>query len=123
MLKEKYKDRDIVIYVNGKKLLSDQKPILISGRTMVPLRAIFEALQANVEWNQVSQTVTAKRGRDLLFLKIGEREMEVNGTTKLLDVSARLINGRTLIPLRAVSEALNSAVEWYGAYQTILISL
>ncbi|MBP3284251.1 MAG: family 10 glycosylhydrolase [Clostridia bacterium] len=123
LLKEEYKDRDIVIYVNGKKLLSDQKPLLIAGRTMVPLRAIFEALQANVDWEQASQTVTARRGSDLLSLKVGEKEMQVNGTTKKLDVSARLVNGRTLIPLRAVSEALNSVVEWYGAYQTILINL
>lgn len=123
LLKETYKNHEIVIYINGKKLKSDQKPLLISGRTMLPLRAIFEALQANVDWNQMTQSVTARRGTSLLFLKIGDSEMQVNGVTRLLDVSARLINGRTLIPLRAVSEALDATVEWYGDYQTILINL
>lgn len=123
LLKEVYNQRDIVIYVNGKKLKSDQKPLLIAGRTMLPLRAVFEALQANVYWNPLTQSVTAKRGADSLFLTIGNNEMLVNGVTKLLDVSARLLNGRTLIPLRAVSEALNAGVEWYGDYQTVLIYL
>jgi len=123
LLKDKYRERDIVIYVNGKKLQSDQKPLLLAGRTMLPLRAIFEALQASVHWNGVSKTVTARRGNDMVSLTVGEERMQVNGSIRLLDVSARLMNGRTLIPLRAVSEALNAAVEWYGQYETILITL
>ena len=82
LLKEKYSEREIAVYVNGKKLKSDQKPLLMNGRTMVPLRAIFEALQANVYWNHANQSVTAKKGKDSVFLKVGESEMTVNGTVR-----------------------------------------
>ncbi|MBE7050088.1 MAG: copper amine oxidase N-terminal domain-containing protein [Ruminococcaceae bacterium] len=107
--------------VNGKTVPFDQPPVLENGRTLVPLRAIFEALGASVEWDAVAQTVRSVKGNNQISLQIGSATMYVNGTPKTLDVAAKIINGRTLVPVRAVSEAFGGKVEWDQYSQTVVI--
>jgi len=111
----------ITVMLNGKILSFDQPPIIENGRTLVPLRAIFEALGADVDWNQSEQTVTAKKDDIKITLKIGCDILVKNGEEIKLDVPAKIIGGRTLIPVRAVSEAFNAEVGWNQQTRTVII--
>ena len=111
---EKFYPLDIrpTVRVNGHELSFDVPPEVINNRTMVPMRAIFERLGAVVNWNSSTQTVYAYRGNTNLSLTIGENYITANGRKIELDVPAILKDGRTLVPLRAVSECLNCVVDW-----------
>lgn len=111
------------VVLDGKQLnFSDAQPIIEDGRTLVPLRAIFEAMGAKVEWNQDTQTTTAIKGNTTVVLKIGSTTPTINGNISTLDVPAKIINGRTLVPLRFVGEAFGGTVNWDPATQVITIS-
>ena len=113
---------EISVIVNGKKLEFDQPPVLLNDRTLVPVRAIFEELGAVVMWNDVTQTALAVKGDLQITIKIGVTVMMANDKEITLDVPAQLINDRTLVPLRAIAEALGNTVEWDGATQTVTIT-
>ena len=115
-------DSTISVYINGTKIQFDQPPILDNGRTLVPLRAIFEALGAEVSWDSNTQTVTAIKGSTQISLQIGSTQLYVNGKVTTLDVPAKLINSSTLVPVRAVSEAFGCKVDWDQDTQTVLIT-
>ena len=112
----------ITVTVNGKNVAFDQPPILLYDRTLVPLRAIFEALGAEVLWDGNTQTVTATKGSVEISLQIGSNQMYVNNNLVVLDVPAQLINSRTLVPVRAVSEAFGCKVDWIQSSQTVVIA-
>jgi hypothetical protein len=101
---------------------TDVTPRMINGRVMVPLRGVFEELGANVEWNSATRTVTAVRGDTDVQLRIGERTARINGRNETLDVPAQLIGGRTMVPLRFVSEALGADVVWHGDRRLVAIN-
>lgn len=101
------------VFINGNRVrFDDQPPVVEEGRTLVPLRAIFEAIDAEVLWDGATQTITAKRGSKTVKLKIGSNEIDVDGNIKVIDVPAKIINERTLVPLRAVSEAFECYIVW-----------
>ena len=105
----------ITVYVDGEKLNFDQPPIIREERTLVPMRKIFEALGAQVFWDEPSQSVTAVSGRDVIVLYIGKAGLYKNGElVYTMPVPAQIINGRTLVPLRAVAESLGCEVGWDG---------
>ena len=112
----------VTVYINNAYLdcsVYGQNAFIKDDRTLVPLRAIFEALGATVEWND--PTVTANKNGINISLQIGSNEMYVNGEVKTLDVPAKLMNDRTFVPIRAVSEAFNCTVNWYDSNQYIEI--
>lgn len=111
----------IQITVDGKNVVFEQQPVLQDDRTLVPLRAIFEALNAHVKWIEDSQTAVAEKRSNYISIQIGNKEMYKNGSPIPLEVPAQLINGRTMVPLRAVAEALDATVEWNNATNTITI--
>ncbi len=113
---------DVGVYVDGNKVEFDQTPVIHLGRTMVPLRAIFEALGASVEWNQATRTVTSRKGNNTIELTIDSDILYKNGSPVYLDVPAMLVNDRTLVPVRAVSEALGANVDWNGETRSVIIS-
>ena len=116
-------DAGITVKVDGVDVeFPDQKPILENDRTLVPLRAIFEALGAEVGWDDASQTVTATKGDITISLQIGSTDLFVNGEAKVIDVPAKLLNSRTLVPVRAISEAFGCKVDWEDATQTVIIT-
>jgi len=97
-------------YVDTENL--DIKPIVENGRTLVPVRFIAEKFGAQVGWEDATQTVTVKADTNLITLQLGSNQMVVNGDAVVLDVPAKEIGGRTLIPLRALVEALGKQVFW-----------
>lgn len=111
----------ISVVVNGKKLEFDVPPMLIQDRTMVPLRAIFEALGAKVDYNDTTKKITATLGPREITLRVNTPAMYVNGSEYLLDVPATVVDGRTLVPVRAVAEAFNCEVIWNEKTSTVTI--
>lgn len=111
----------VKVTVNGSEMSFDQPPIIVDGRTLVPLRAIFEAFGAQVDWNGDTRTVMAVKDNTTIKLKIGEKAIEVNGEHKKLDAAPQVVNDRTLVPVRAVSEALGCMVDWNGDTRTVII--
>lgn len=113
----------ITVYVDGAKLSFDQPPIIQNDRTLVPMRKIFEALDAQVFWDEPSQSVTAVQGTDVILFRIGEAGLYKNGQlVYTMDVPAQILNDRTLVPLRAVAESLGAEVGWDGVNYVIDIS-
>jgi archaellum component FlaF (FlaF/FlaG flagellin family) len=112
----------IRVLLNGTQIQFDQPPIIQNGRTLVPLRAIFEAMGATVSWNEKSQTVTAVKGNTTVVMIIGNKTMTKNGAKITLDVPPQILNGRTLVPARAVAESFGAKVDWDGNTQTVKIT-
>ncbi|MBR0276889.1 MAG: hypothetical protein IJQ50_00305, partial [Clostridia bacterium] len=111
----------ITVTINNQEVQFDQPPIIIDGRTLIPLRAIFEGLGANVAWREDVKTVVATRGAKTISLRIGENVLYLNTRAVTLDVPPQIINDRTLVPVRAISEALNCKVDWDDKSKTVKI--
>lgn len=112
---------DIKVTAGGKDVEFDQIPLVINGRTLAPLRAVFESLGATVDWNGETQTVTSTKGTAEIKLTIGSNEMYKNGNAIPLEEAPRIIGGRTLVPVRAIAEAFDCKVDWNGETQTVAI--
>lgn len=112
----------IDLYVDTNKIETDVPPTAINGRTLVPVRAIFEALGATVSWDQDTQTATGIRGETTVQIQIGSETAYVNGEAKTLDVPAQAIDGRTMVPARFVSEAMDCVVTWNGDTETAAVA-
>src|SRR5450830_813791 len=93
------------VVLDGQTISFDVPPVIENNRTLVPLRAIFEALGASVQWDGATQTVTATKSDTEITLIIGGQAFK-NGQPVSLDVPAKIIESRTMVPLRFVSEAL-----------------
>ena len=115
------KHSPVEVAVNGYPVYFDQNPVVKDGRTLVPLRAIFEALGANVQWDAATSTVTATCGDKGIMLSIGSNAMYVNSSTITLDTPAEIIGGRTMVPVRAISEAFGCTVNWDASARKVLI--
>ena len=108
------------VFVDGQKL--DVSTTVESGTTLVPLRAIFQALDATVDWDASTQTVTANKAQTTVKLQIGSPTAYKNGQPVTLQVPGKIIQGNTMVPLRFVSESLGAKVDWDGSTQTITIT-
>ena len=97
--------QDISIILNGEKLKSDVAPTEIQGRVMVPVRVISEKLGATVDFNFDTNEITITRNNDVVKLTLESKNAYINSTLKILDVPAKEINNRTLVPIRFVGEA------------------
>lgn len=100
------------IIVKGKHLGFDTPPVIKSGRTLVPVKALVQAFGAEVKWNPIDQTVTITRGDQTFVLTLGETEVLVNGEPIQLDVPAQAMNGRTVVPLRFIAEQMGFEVDY-----------
>ncbi|KRF03381.1 hypothetical protein ASG89_23360 [Paenibacillus sp. Soil766] len=100
---------------------NEQLPIFKNGVTLIPLRVIFEALGAEIEWNQDSYSVTATKDNTTIKLSVGDTNAIVNGAVVKLELPSEIINNKTMIPLRFVSEALGAKVDWINYSRTVLI--
>lgn len=102
----------ITVVVDGSQIQFDVEPVIEEGRTLVPMRFIFEALGAEVTWQEETRTATATSGERAIVITVDDSNMLKDGETVVLDVPARLIDGRTLVPVRAVSEGMGARVVW-----------
>jgi hypothetical protein len=112
---------DIKVLFNNKNLSFDVPPFIENSRTMVPLRAIFEALGAEVKWDGDTKTVTAKKNGTEIKLVIDGAAYK-NGELMELDTPAKIINNRTVVPLRFVAESFECQVTWDGDTRTVIIT-
>jgi N-acetylmuramoyl-L-alanine amidase len=85
------------VILNGQIMTFEVPPIIENDRTLVPLRAIFEAMGAVVNWDDATQTVTATKGGTTVVLPIGSTSPSVNFEPRSLDVAAKIVNNRTLL--------------------------
>ncbi|ANY66819.1 hypothetical protein BBD42_10350 [Paenibacillus sp. BIHB 4019] len=113
----------ISVLLNGSKVSFDkQEPVNQSGRVLVPLRGIFEAFGAEVKWDAATKKITAVKDDRTVTLTIGSTTAYVNGTAVTLDVPASVVNGRTLVPVRFISEGLDMDAAWDAATATVKIT-
>ena len=110
------------VTLNGVHIEFDVDPIIVNDRTMVPFRAIFEALDMRVEWDNYARRATGTRGFFRIEIQIDNDIAFVNADIVDLDVPAMIYNDRTMVPLRFIAEASGANVEWDEDTQTVLIS-
>ncbi len=121
-IKEETQEDGIKVLIDGEKLICDQPPVIIEGRTLVPMRAIFEKLGATVSWDGETSTASGEKDGKTVSFVIGESFIGINGEKTALDVPAQIISDRTMIPARAVAEAFGCKVDWDGDTQTVIIT-
>lgn len=114
---------EVNVTVNGQPVVFDVAPYIMQDRTMVPMRAVFEALGADVQWDEASQTITVKTENDTIVLHIGSTTFYRNDQEKNSDVAPVILDESTMVPLRAVSEALDATVNWNEETQTVVITM
>ncbi len=112
---------DVTVTLDGEKIEFDVKPQILNDRTMVPLRAIFEAFGAEVSWDETTRTVTSTKGDKTIKLTIDSPIMYVNDAEVTLDSPAVIVDSRTLVPVRAVSESFDLKVDWIDSTRTVVI--
>jgi competence protein ComGC len=97
-------------------------PVIINGRTFIPIRAIIEKLGGTIDWNASDKKITVTLNNVPIILQIGANEATVNGTGKVLDAAPYISStGRTMLPLRFITENLGHTVNWNDSTQTITI--
>ena len=110
-----------IAQVNGQPVTMDQPPIIHNGRALLPFRFASERLGAELVWIQATQQVKAKHGNTTVILTIGSYEAKVNGVSVEIDVSAILVNDRTMVPVRFLTTAFGWKVEWVHSTKTVVI--
>ncbi len=113
---------DISVSIDGITLETDVPAAIVEGRTLVPMRSIFEALDAKVEWDADSKSITASKDGRTVKMQINSKQYSVDGKNLTLDVPPMITDGRTLVPARAVSESLDCQVEWDAEAKAVKIT-
>ena len=116
-------DKSIKILVNGRKLATDVEPFETNDRVLVPMRAIFEALGATVDWDEASATATAvKDGTEIKITENSDIAFK-NGAEVKLDVTAMIVQDRFMVPVRFISESFGAEVDWIDKSKTVTVNL
>lgn len=113
--------KTISVVIDGQPLITNVAPQSINGRTMVPMRSIFEALGATVTWNADTKQAVATKGDKRVTLTLNSDTAYINGEAKTLEAPAISYNGSTLVPARFVAEAFGANVTWDNATKTVNI--
>lgn len=103
---------DFSVDIDGNVLQSEVPPTVENGTTLVPMRVIFETLGAKVDYDNTTKQITATKDDIIIRLTLNSPTAYVNGQAKTLAVPAKAVNGRTLVPLRFISEALGEDVKY-----------
>ncbi len=100
----------------------DQKPVMDNNRVLIPTRFVAQQLGGKVDYNNTTKTVTIKQGDKTITLKVNSAKVTAGGKTITLDVPAKVVRGRTMVPLRFVSEAMGAYVDWNQARNLVAIT-
>ena len=111
----------IYVMLDGKKIEFDVEPQIINGRTMVPIRAIFEKMGASVVWDGNTSSAICTKGDKVVKMAIFSKDMQINDQIVKMDVSPVIVGGRTLAPARYVAEAFEADVQWNNETKTVVI--
>ncbi|TWH77943.1 beta-propeller domain-containing protein [Sedimentibacter saalensis] len=117
-----FAEDSVTVYVDNEKVDFDVNPFIEGGRTLVPLRGVFEKLGARVDWNKSIQEVVIKDDNNEIQMLLNKNKVMVNGEIKDIDVSTMMINSRTFAPLRFISENLGHDVRWDGSTNSVYIT-
>jgi hypothetical protein len=118
-----YATSQVNVTINGQQVIfPDASPAIVDGRTLVPIRAVFEALGFVVGWNNDTRTATMARDSDTIVIAIGSAIFTTNGIAHTLDVPAQIIDGSTMVPIRLPLESVGYDLDWDDATRTVLIS-
>lgn len=116
----------IKVTLNGEQIYFDQSPVIRNGRTLVPVRAIFEAMGCTVLWDGANQIVNVATEFGMMTLGIGSNYISYRNENEdrsiFTDVPPQIINMRTLVPVRAIAECTGYKVEWDDSTQTVIIT-
>ncbi|MCL2456548.1 MAG: stalk domain-containing protein [Defluviitaleaceae bacterium] len=104
---------EIQVFIFGEAVVfEDQGPMIVDGRTLVPIRAVFEQLDFEIHWHEPTQTAHLQRSDVFIEITVGSDVFYVISAPQKLEVAAQIINGRTMLPLRALIESVGYSVEW-----------
>jgi hypothetical protein len=114
------------VYINGVKQVFDQSAYIKDGTTLVPMRPIFEALGADVQYDGNTKKVTGVKSSKTVVLSVGNRKayLKEKGITSSIELShpAEITNGSTMVPLRFISESLGANVQWDSVNRSVKIT-
>ena len=120
-----FASNDVRIIIDGEDFQTTPKPFIEKGRTFVPIRFISEKLGAKVDWNDEERLVTITKGNNKVILRIDSLIVIYDGEeTKygLSDVAPKIVENRTFVPLRLVSNALGVGIEWDQPTRTAYVN-
>jgi hypothetical protein len=113
----------ITVAVDGETVaFSGQAPVIVNGRTLIPLRGVFEKMGYSIEWDGATKTATLKTDKNSISVSANSSAFTVNGESKALDVPAQIMNGSMMLPLRAIGESAGANVVWNGETKTVSIN-
>ena len=115
-------EQKISVYLNNVPIVFDTEPSINDGTTYVPMRGIFEALGADVKWNDSEKSITVINNSDTIKLYVGKNDIVINSKKSAKSPYPIISAGRTLVPLRSISELLGADVDWNSATRRIDIS-
>lgn len=114
----------VKITIDGELLMGmDVPPTVVAGRTLMPVRQFFEAIGSAVSWDSTTKTVTIANSKDTVKVQINSATAYVNGAAHSLDVPATIVDGRTMVPVRFISEAMGYGVDWESDSRTVMVTV
>ena len=117
-----FADTNVNIQIDGKPMKNGAGAIIMENRTMVPFRAVFEELGADmIQWDKETKTITGVKGDTTIILSIGNNVCFVNGEPQTVEVPPVILNSSTLVPLSFISEKLGYHVGWHASSKTVKI--
>ena len=123
-----FAESQISVTIDGVPVEFDVQPQIINDRIMVPMRAIFEALDCDVQWIEENQLIIAIKNELIISMMIGKVNMPVQNlitnesSIVKLDSPPVIVDDRTLVPVRAITEALGANVEWIQETSSVVIT-
>lgn len=124
------KDKSVSVFVKGKDVKFDVPPVIKGGRTLIPVRAVTNALGAQVDWDNETKTITVTKAvyssvygasTTVIEINLDSDIVLVNGEEVKIDVPAQLVNNRTMVPIRFIAQVLNQSVEWDPELESVII--
>lgn len=117
-----YAAKEVKIEIDGKEMVPKDMPaVIIDGRTMLPMRQIAQELGCEVNWNEAAQQIYVMRGSDIIVFTVNSKAGYENGKEFTMDVPATIVNDRTMLPVRALADALHLNIKWDDPNRTVSI--
>ena len=118
-----YSEKVISLEIDGTVIRTEVPPTVIGGRTMVPVRDIFEACGAKVNWDANTKTITGEKGNTTVVMQIDSNMLFINEKVTEMDATPVIIDGRTLAPARYVAESFGGIVDWDAENKVVMIDV
>ena len=117
-----YSEKVISLEINGTVIRTEVPPTVIGGRTMVPVRDIFEACGANVTWDPATKKITGSKGGKNVVMQVGSNKLYMNSSVATMDCTPVIIEGRTLAPARYVALGFGGTTQWDALNKVVVIT-